>query len=280
MGLKAPWFSRVPREHSGHAERNDYASFRPAMHPFFLIAAAGLLAGTMNALVGGGSFITLPALIASGVPSVLANTSSTVALFPGQIATTWAYRDGLGPIGPASLRALLLSSGIGGAIGAVLLLRTPTKTFDVILPWLLAVTTLTLAFGPQLGELLRSRWRISRSAVILAQFGLGIYAGYFGGGVGIMMMAVWSLLSDRTLKSFNAPRTLLVMAANFIAVFIFIASHAVQWSQTLVMLIAATLGGYCGALVGRRAPAPMVRAGTLLVSVGITLAFFFRAYAK
>jgi uncharacterized protein len=232
----------------------------------------------MNALVGGGSFVTLPALIGAGVPSVLANTTSTVALFPAQMTTSWAYRDGLGPIGTVTLRSLLITSFIGGAVGAILLLRTPIKIFDFLLPWLLAITTVTLAFGRQLGEKLRRRWHINKLTVLLSQFGLGVYGGYFGGGVGIMMMAVWGLLSDRTLKSFNAPRTLLVAAANAVAVLIFIVAGAVRWKYALVMLVAAVVGGYCGARVGRRASANIVRAITIVVSIGITLIFFVRAY--
>jgi uncharacterized protein len=250
------------------------------MSPLLLIAGAGAIAGMMNALAGGGSFVTLPALIAVGVPSVTANTTSTVALFPGQLTAAWTYRDGLGPIGPVSLRILLLATFIGGVIGALLLLRTPIAAFDVILPWLLAIATVMLAFGPRLGEILRRRWRISAPLVVVAQFGLGMYGGYYGGGVGMMMMAVWSLLSDRTLKSFNAPRTLLVCAANTVAVFIFMAANAVRWREALVMLAGAILGGYVGANIGCRAPARVVRVGTLLVSVGITLSFFARAYFR
>ena len=250
------------------------------MSPLLLVAGAGLIAGMMNALAGGGSFVTLPALIAVGVPSVTANTTSTVALFPGQLTSAWTYRDGLGPVGPVSLRSLLLATFTGGVIGALLLLRTPITAFDVILPWLLAIATLTLTFGRQLGEVWRRRWSIGAPLVVVVQFGLGIYGGYFGGGVGIMMMAVWSLLSDRTLKSFNAPRTLLVCAANTVAVFIFIAANAVRWREALVMLAGAIVGGYCGANIGRRAPAGIIRVGTLLLSVGITLVFFLRAYLR
>lgn len=250
------------------------------MNPMVLVAGAGLVAGMMNALAGGGTFVTLPALIAAGVSSVNANTTSTVALFPGQLTSTWAYRDGLGSIGSVSLRSLLIATFVGGALGAVLLLRTPIKTFDVVLPWLLAIATATLAFGARLGELLRRRWRIGAPAVLAVQFCLGVYGGYFGGGVGIMMMAVWSLLSDRTLKSFNAPRTLLVCAANTVAVLIFIAAGAVRWREGLVLLAAAILGAYCGSLIGRRAPAGAIRAVTVWLSVGITLVFFVRAYLK
>jgi uncharacterized membrane protein YfcA len=250
------------------------------VNPLVLVAAAGLIAGMMNALAGGGTFVTLPALIAAGVSSVNANTTSTVALFPGQLTSTWAYRDGLGSIGSVPLRSLLIATFVGGALGAVLLLRTPIRTFDVVLPWLLLIATATLAFGSRLGEMLRRRWRIGAPAVLAVQFCLGVYGGYFGGGVGIMMMAVWSLLSDRTLKSFNAPRTLLVCAANTVAVLIFIAAGAVRWREGLILLAAAILGAYCGSLIGRRGPAGAIRAVTLWLSVGITLAFFVRAYLK
>jgi uncharacterized protein len=249
------------------------------MSPLFLVAVAGLIAGTMNALAGGGSFVTLPALIAAGVPSVSANTTSTVALYPGQLISSWAYRDGLGPIGSVTLRSLVIVTFVG-ALGAALLLRTPIKTFDVVLPWLMAIATVALASGNWLGEMLRRRWRIGAPTVLGAQFFLGVYGGYFGGGVGIMMMAVWCLLSDRSLKSFNAPRTLLVSAANTIAVLIFIAARAVQWREALIMLATAIVGAYGGSLIGRRAPAGIVRVITVWLSIGITLAFFVRAYLK
>jgi hypothetical protein len=277
MDSKVRWPSRAPPERSGHIEGG--AGFRN-MPPYLTVFGAGLLAGTMNALVGGGSFVTLPALISVGLPSVQANASSTVGLFPGGAASAWAYRDGLGPIGVVSLRPLLLVTLVGGAIGAFLLLWTPSTTFDFVLPWLLMIATLTLGFGRRLGEWLRRRGHIGPSAVLVLQFGLGIYGGYFGGAVGIMMMAVWGLLDNRDFKSLNAPRTLMLTAANTMAVLIFIAAHAVRWSETLVLLIAATIGGYCGAQVGRRAPARLVRAATLLVASGITLLFFARAYFK
>jgi uncharacterized membrane protein YfcA len=250
------------------------------MNPSLLVFGAGLLAGTMNALAGGGSFVTLPALISVGMPSVQANASNTVGLFPGGAASAWAYRDGLGPVGTVPLRALLLTTVAGGAIGALLLLWTPSNTFDFVLPWLLLIATLTLGFGRQLGESLRRRWRIRPSAILMVQLGLGIYGGYFGGAVGIMMMAVWGLMDNRDLKSLNAPRTLMLTAANTMAVVIFIAAHAVRWRETILLLIAATIGGYCGAEVGRRAPASVIRAGTLTVAGCITVLFFARAYLK
>ena len=250
------------------------------MEPLIVVIFAGFVAGAMNALAGGGSFVSLPALIAAGVPPVQANASSTVALFPGGAVSAWAYRDGLGPVGSVSMRKLLVATLFGGLAGAVLLLSTSSSTFSFVLPWLLLCASLTLAFGRRLGEALRKRWRIGSPAVLAIQFALGVYGGYFGGAVGIMMMAVWGLLDTRDLKSLNAPRTLLVSAANTMAVLAFIVAHAVHWPQTLVMLVGATIGGYGGAQVGRRAPARVIRYGTLTLTACITVAFFVRAYGS
>jgi len=248
------------------------------MDKYIGLAGAGLVAGAMNALAGGGSFVSLPALIAAGVPPVLANASSTVALFPGGLASAVAYRDDLGPVGGVPLRPLLLITLLGGAAGAALLLGTPPRTFEGVLPWLLLVAFLALGFGRQAGAWLRRRCRIRPWAVLAVQFGLGVYGGYFGGAVGIMMMAVWGLLDTRELKALNAPRTLLVSTANLAAVALFASAHAVRWPAALAVLAGAALGGYGGAWVGRRSPPRVIRAGTLLVTAGITAAFFLRAY--
>jgi uncharacterized protein len=244
-----------------------------------LVFCAGMVAGAMNALAGGGSFVSLPALIAAGVPPVQANTSSTVALFPGGLASTWAYRDGLRPVGAVSLRALLATTLCGGLVGALLLLRTSSAAFTFVLPWLLLIASIALAFGRRIGEALRARWHIHAHAVLAVQFALGIYGGYFGGAVGIMMIAIWGLLDNNDLKHLNAPRTLLVSAANVVAVLAFIVADAVRWPETLIMLVGAIIGGYGGACIGRRAPPGIIRALTLLATSCITLAFFVKTYA-
>jgi uncharacterized protein len=250
------------------------------MNTMILTFGGGVVAGAMNALAGGGSFVSLPVLIAAGVPPVQANTSSTVALFPGGLASAWAYRDGLGAVGTVPLRALLAATLCGGLVGAILLLRTSSAAFTVVLPWLLLVASVALAFGRRIGEALRARWHIHANAVLGIQFALGIYGGYFGGAVGIMMMAMWGLLDSRELKRLNAPRTLLVSAANAVAVLAFIAAGAVRWPETLAMLAGAIAGGYGGAHIGRRAPSNVIRAVTLLATACITLAFFARAYFR
>jgi uncharacterized protein len=248
------------------------------MEAILIVIVAGFVAGAMNALAGGGSFVSLPALIAAGLPPVQANASSTVALFPGGVVSAWAYREGLTPVGPVSIRTMLGVTLIGGFIGAVLLLSTSSATFSFLLPWLLLCASLALAFGRKLGDALRRRVQIGAPAVLSIQFLLGIYGGYFGGAVGLMMLAVWGLLDTRDIKSLNAPRTLLVSAANSVAVLTFAFAHAVRWPETVAMLLAAMAGGYGGAQIGRRAPPKAIRAGTLLLSALITLAFFVKTY--
>lgn len=231
----------------------------------------------MNALAGGGSFVTLPALIAAGVPSVMANASSTVALYPGGLASAWAYRAGLRGVCGVPLPVLVAVTLAGGFCGSLALLLTPSSTFDLLVPWLLLVACLALAFGRRAGEALRRVARLNRPTVLVLQFGLGCYGGYFGGAVGIMMMAMWCLLDTADLKALNPPRTLLVSAANTMAVLTFTFAHAVWWRQTLVVLLGGILGGYIGALLGRRLPPQIVRAGTITLTAAMTIAFFIRA---
>jgi uncharacterized protein len=249
------------------------------MDRMLLMFAAGLLGGAMNALAGGGSFVTLPAMIAIGVPSVQANASSTTALLPGGFAGAWAFREGLGPVCGVGLRPTLAVTVAGGLAGAVLLLRTPASAFDLVLPWLLLLASLTLAFGARLRAHLHARVRIGPATVLGTQFVLGVYGGYFGGAVGIMMMAAWTLFGQHEIKAMNAPRTLLVSSANTVAVLTFILAGAVYWAETIAMLAGATLGGWGGAMLSRRAPVRLVRAATLLLTTAITLRFFVRAYA-
>ena len=238
----------------------------------------GMVGGAMNALAGGGSFVTLPIMIAAGVPPVFANASSTVALFPGGLASAWAYRDGSRSVGSVSLRALLASTLCGGLIGALLLLWTSSAAFTFVLPWLLLVAFVALAFGRRIGDALRARVRIHPNAVLTVQCALGIYGGYFGGAVGIMMIAMWGLFDNRALKHLNAPRTLLVSAANTVAVLAFIIANAVSWPETRTMLIGALIGGYGGARIGRHMPSHVIRTITLFATGCITLMFFLKTY--
>jgi uncharacterized membrane protein YfcA len=246
---------------------------------FLLLFFAGMLGGGMNALAGGGSFVTLPALIAAGVSPVQANASSTVAIYPGGLASAWTYRhDHVGSICAIPVKNLLGITISGGFAGSLLLLLTPTAAFDLILPWLLLLATLALAFGRHIGAALHRQFRPPTIVILLVQAILGLYGGYFGGAVGLMMLAAWTVLGERDLKALTGPRMFLVSAANSTAVLVFIIAGAVHWPQTLAMLVGSTLGGYAGARIGRTLPARLVRVMTLCFTSAMTAAFFYRAY--
>jgi len=249
------------------------------MGHLLLLALVGFVAGAMNALAGGGSFVTFPALVAVGLPSVVANASSTVALFPGSVASAWAYRRELRGIGGLSLPVLSAVSLAGGLTGAVLLLVTPVHTFDVVVPWLLLLATLTFAFGPRLGLALRRRVRIGPRALLAIQFVLMVYGGYFGGAVGLMCLAAWSLVTATPdIKAMNPAKVLLVGAANSIAVVCFVMAGAVRWPETLAMLVTGIAGGYGGARIGRVLPARVIRGFVLALTASITAVFFWRLF--
>jgi uncharacterized protein len=248
------------------------------MEHSIVIFLAGLLAGAMNSAAGGGSFVTLPILTFMGVPSVIANATSTVALFPGSFAGAWAYRNDFQPFEGVSFRALFLASISGGLVGALLLLFTPGKSFDVIFPWLLLIGAVAFSFGRQIGAALRRRYRIGLTTLLVIQFLLAIYGGYFGGAVGIMTLAVWSLFFFADLTALNAAKTLLVGSMNATAVICFIVARKVWWHEALVMLVAAVVGGYLGARVARTiAPVPL-RRGIIALTFLMTAIVFYRSY--
>ena len=236
---------------------------------------AGVLSSAMNAIAGGGSFVSLPALIAAGAPPLSANATSTVALLPGSLASAWVYRRDLAPIGPASPRSMLGVTLAGGLAGSGLLLATPGSAFETALPWLLLMATLALAAGPAVSRwLAKHRMTAGGATLLTVQFALGVYGGYFGGAVGIMMMAAWSLLAGADLKAFQPARVILVSAANTVAVCVFAVSGVVHWREALLLGAGALAGGYCGALIARRLPVGVLRVVTVTACAAVTLLFF------
>jgi len=258
------------------AESRGWTSW--AMNHFPLLVGAGFVAGAMNALAGGGSFVSLPAFIGAGIPSVQANASSTVALFPGGLASAWTYHKRLGSVCGVGMPRLLVATVVGGLAGGLLLLWTPTAVFNLVLPWLLLLATLAMTFARRIGAALRGRLRIGAGAVLAVQSVLGVYGGYFGGAVGLMMVACWSVIGEADIKALNAPRTLLVSATNAVAALTFILARAVRWPETLAALAGGLLGGYVGARLGRTLPPGLTRAVTLACTAGITAVFFIRSY--
>jgi uncharacterized protein len=243
-----------------------------------LSAFAGLVGGSMNAIAGGGSFVTLPALVAAGVPSVNANATSTVALVPSALASAYAYRHDFRGFEGVSMRTMAIVSVIGGAAGALLLISTPQRVFDIIVPWLLLFGTIVFAFGRQAGEALRKRVHITPHLVLVFQFALGIYGGYFGGAVGIMMMATWSLLTTASLAAMQPSRNLLNAAMNATASLLFILGGLVYWPQALSLLVGAIVGGYVAARLARKLDPGKARIGISCLNAVMTALMFWRTY--
>jgi uncharacterized protein len=244
-----------------------------------LIAGAGLVAGTMNAIAGGGSFVTLPALITAGVPSLNANASSTVALVPSALASAYAYRKDFQDFEGVRFRDMALLSVAGGAAGALLLEATPQSVFTILVPFLLLFGTLAFAFGRQAGAWLRERVHITPRMMLVSQFCLGIYGGYFGGAVGVMMLAAWSLLTSASIAAMQPARNLLNAAMNATATALFIASGLIYWQETFVLFGGAIIGGYLGAYYARKIDAGLARIVISCLNAGMTAFMFWRTFA-
>ena len=241
-------------------------------------AGAGVLGGAMNALAGGGSFATLPALIALGLPANIANATSNVALLPGAAASAWTYRDELGPVAGISVRLLAALTFAFGLVGSLLLVWTPTATFDLLVPWLLLFAFVVMAFGHRAADWLHARVTIGRPTLLVTQALLGTYGGYFGGGVSLIATALYGLLANIRPRELFAIRTTMLTVANLAAAFVFIGFAMVWWWACLPMLLGSIAGGWLGARLGKRLTRRAVRIWTLLVTGGTTIAFFVRAY--
>jgi uncharacterized protein len=249
-----------------------------------LLFVAGVLAGIMNAVAGGGTFLTFPALVFTGIPSVAANQTSTIAVFPGQVASFWAYRNILA----AERRTVLvlgLTSLIGGAMGAVILLNLSSSSFDRLVPWLLLFATLAFAFGNRIRR--RLGWRlVSQSGDEIAwspllkaaciQLVIGIYGGFYGAGAGILELAVLDMLGIENIHLANALKVILTTAFNTLALVIFVAVGKIFWREALIVGAATITGGYGGAWVAQRLPQSWVRLFVIAVGATMTLYFFLR----
>lgn len=248
-----------------------------------LLFAAGI-AGGLNALAGGGSFISFPALLFLGIPPVEANATNTVALWPGLAASTLAYLKRLNA--PFRLLAPLLGTGVlGGWAGALLLLKTPQHTFLQLVPWLLLAGTLLFAFGNSLRGLVGKAAAvedlrdISTKAIVagsVANLLVAIYGGYFGAGIGFMALAMLALMGMRDIHAMGAIRTLLAVAINAAAVVTFIVARAVLWPQCLVMIAGSLAGGWFGAHYAQKADPAKVRGAVIGVGIAMTAYFFIK----
>jgi hypothetical protein len=231
-----------------------------------LLALAGLWAGAQNALAGGGSFVTLPALIATGLDARVANLTSTVALSPGQITTALANRRLMGPVAGVGVAALLAISMAGGALGAWLLLLTPSRLFEAMLPWLVLVATLLFARGA-FGPPLRSG-ALPRPAVLAGQTASALYGGYFGGGNGFVMLALYSF-AGTVVKVAQANKNACAAAMNLAGAGVFLASGETAALPALAVGAGAILGGWLGARAIHHVPDKALKAS--VVAIGLML---------
>lgn len=248
------------------------------MTELLLLVVAGVAAGALNAVGGGGTFVALPVLVAAGIPPVTANASSTVALLPGALAAAFTYRRELVPVGPVALPVLTVASLLGGALGAGLLLALPSASFDAVLPWLLAFATLVLAMRTPLTRLGRGR-RLGPVPLVVGQFVLAVYGGYFGGAVGIMLLAFWSLGTGLDAATGNPVRVAQLGAINAVAAGIFLVAADVlrHPAPVLGLVVGAMVGGLVGARVGRRLSARTLRAIVLTTAATMTVIYAVQA---
>lgn len=254
-------------------------NFSQAIFLFF----AGAIGGAMNAVAGGGSFVAFPALLFTGVAPIAANATNTLSLWVGTTASGGAYRNRL-KVARRVLIPLLVMSFLGGLAGALLLIKTPAQTFLRVIPWLMLAATLLFTFGKLLTG--RISTGISHEASSRAVAGASLiellvatYGGYFGGGIGIMNLAMFSAMGMTDIHEMNALKTVLVTVINGVAAVTFIISGAVLWPQAVVMIIGAGLGGYTAAHFAQKLPPALVRASVIVIGVTMTLYFFYKAYA-
>jgi len=243
--------------------------------PLVVLFVASLWAGAQNALAGGGSFITLPSLMLTGLDARAANITSTVALFPAQVVMGWTGRRNVSGAGGLSFRALVIVSLIGGALGAILLLVTPTSFFAHLVPWLVLFATMVFAWG-SFGPKREGASHLDYRLALAAQFGISIYGGYFGGGIGFLMLAALTA-AGLAVRNAGATKNALAAVMNASAALIFVFSPDVRWFQASVACAGAIIGGVAGAHMLNRTNDRVLRIVIVCVGVALTAGLFLQA---
>ncbi|HJV84914.1 MAG TPA: sulfite exporter TauE/SafE family protein [Noviherbaspirillum sp.] len=245
-----------------------------------LVGIAAFCAGAMNSVAGGGTFFSFPALLAVGVPPVTANASNSVALWPASLSGAWAYRKEL-----ARYKRYLIPMGIvsfiGGIGGGLLLLATKDATFSRLIPWLLLFATILFAFSGHLSALLRGHDAAepgNSPASLAGQAVVSVYGGFFGAGMGILMLASLAMSGHDDVHEINAIKNLLSAIIYSVTVLTFVIAGAISWPYTLIMLATATLGGYWGATIARKIPAAWLRRFIIVIGFTLTAFYFYKTF--
>ncbi len=243
----------------------------PSEALWLLTGGAAFAAGVLNAIAGGGSFLTFPALVFVGVPPLAANATSAMAVSPGYLGSTWGFREELKALPKSLLRQEVSIAALGGLIGAGLLLVTPAKVFSGLVPWLLLVATALFAAGPWLAKGNSGQgqpaWRLPGLMLV------AVYGGYFNGGLGILLMALYTLTGESRLNTVNALKNLNSFVLSLLSVLAFALAGAIVWPQAIWMMVLATAGGWVGARLAKRLPVRWVR--WLVIATGLVMSAVF-----
>lgn len=238
---------------------------------------AALLAGILNSIAGGGSFLTFPALVFCGVPPVAANATSAVAVFPGYLGAVFGFRREIRRIENALLKNYLIVSLAGGCCGALLLLITSNEVFCFLVPWLLLFATMLFGCGHYLLDRLRDGLAVQPSTGTIIIFLVSVYGGYFNGGLGIILLAALLFAGLQDLHVMNGLKNGISFVIAVISVAIFAVAGIVLWKEAVVMMVAATLGGYGGALIAKKIPVVYLRYLITIIGLAMSVIFFLRS---
>lgn len=249
------------------------------MITFVVLFIAAFWAGVQNALAGGGSFLTFPALMFTGLDARAANITSTIALFPGQITTGFAGRKHVSGLPQLSFKALFVISLIGGVFGAVLLLATPVSVFEFLVPWLVLFATFVFLWGSFFGRTEENPKQLGPIGTVVAQFAISIYGGYFGGGIGILMLAALTI-SGLAVRKAGATKNVLAGVMNASAVLIFLLSSNVAWTQVVIASIASIAGGQVGAFALQRVNEKILRICIIILGFVLAAGLFVKAHGS
>jgi uncharacterized protein len=243
---------------------------------------AALVAGAINSVAGGGSFISFPSLLFVGIPPVNANATNTVALWPGQPASVWAYRSELRRIPRNAVVPLTFTGILGGLVGAYVLLKTPQATFMRLVPWLLLIATLIFMMSGRITRWVRrrsehaARGDFATGRGVVLQLFIAFYIGYFGAGAGILILAMLALLGMDHIHAMNALKAWLTTVSNGVAAVLFVFSQAVYWPEAVLMIVGSMLGGYFGAYFAQKTKPEHVRMIVIVIGFVLTAYFFAR----
>jgi uncharacterized membrane protein YfcA len=243
-----------------------------------LLLTVGFLAGTCNAIVGGGTLFTFPVLLAAGLPPVIANTTTTVALVPGTFTSAYAYLPELAKVRQNLPRRIAVATA-GGLLGAGLLLASGNSLFFYLVPWLLLVATLLFTFSRAIVKrVTQGSHRKNEIRLLGMEFVSAVYGGYFGAAIGILLLASMALAGEQNMQSANAQRNFLVCFINGIAALLFIYTGSVAWTVALIVMAGAIAGGYFGARVAKRVPNDMLRFIITAAGAVFCVDYFVKAY--